>query len=102
MSQRVMKEMKGLQNTVEEGEALFAEYEDIRMLIEMAYDEEDDSIVGELRKEIRQVPEGQIPVTGQQCFTVCITGGQRKKDTRLRCWIILMETLPESRESHLR
>ena len=53
MSQRVMKEMKGLQNTVEEGEALFAEYEDIRMLIEMAYDEEDDSIVGELRKEIR-------------------------------------------------
>lgn len=53
LSQRVMKEMKSLQNTVEVGEALFAEYEDIRMLIEMAYEEEDDSIVGELKKEIR-------------------------------------------------
>lgn len=48
-----MKEMKGLQNTVEAGEVLFKEYEDIRMLIEMAYEEEDDSIIGELRKEIR-------------------------------------------------
>ena len=48
-----MKEMKGLQNTVEAGEVLFTEYEDIRMLIEMAYEEEDDSIIGELRKEIR-------------------------------------------------
>lgn len=49
----MMKEMKGLQNTVEAGEVLFTEYEDIRMLIEMAYEEEDDSIIGELRKEIR-------------------------------------------------
>lgn len=49
----MMKEMKGLQNTVEAGEVLFKEYEDIRMLIEMAYEEEDDSIIGELRKEIR-------------------------------------------------
>lgn len=53
-SQRVMREMKGLQNTVDTGEALFTEYEDIKMLIEMAYEEEDDSIIGELRKEIRR------------------------------------------------
>lgn len=52
-SQRVMREMKGLQDTVDTGEALFTEYEDIKMLIEMAYEEEDDSIAGELRKEIR-------------------------------------------------
>lgn len=52
-SQRVMREMKGLQNTVDTGEALFTEYDDIKMLIEMAYEEEDDSIIGELRKEIR-------------------------------------------------
>lgn len=49
-----MREMKGLQNTVETGETLFAEYEDIKMLIEMAYEEEDDSIVGDIRKEIRR------------------------------------------------
>ncbi len=53
-SQRVMREMKGLQNTVETGETLFAEYEDIKMLIEMAYEEEDDSITGDIRKEIRR------------------------------------------------
>lgn len=54
-SQRVMREMKGLQNTVDTGEALFTEYDDIKMLIEMAYEEEDDSIIGELRKEIQGV-----------------------------------------------
>ena len=46
-SQRVMREMKGLQTIVDAGEALFTEYEDIKMLIEMAYEEEEDSIIGE-------------------------------------------------------
>lgn len=52
-SQHIMREMKGLQNLLEITEKLFVNYEDIQMLIEMAYEEDDESMAGEIRKEIK-------------------------------------------------
>ena len=53
-SQHVMRELKSLESQVETSENLFNHAEDIQMLIEMAYEEEDESMAGEIRKEIRQ------------------------------------------------
>lgn len=50
----MMRSIKGLQSIVDTAEALFAEYEDIGMLIEMTYEEDDESMTGELRREIRR------------------------------------------------
>ena len=53
-SQHVMRELKSLENNVETAEKLFNHAEDIQILIEMAYEEDDDSMSGDIRKEIRQ------------------------------------------------
>ena len=47
-----MKELKNLKDTVEECNGLFAQYDDILTLIEMGYEENDDSMVAEIRKEL--------------------------------------------------
>ena len=53
-SQHVMRDLKSLETQVETSENLFNHAEDIQMLIEMAYEEEDESMAGEIKKEIRQ------------------------------------------------
>ncbi len=53
-SQKVMRELKGLQSFLETAENLFINYEDIGVLMEMAYEDNDESMIGEIRKEIRQ------------------------------------------------
>ncbi|MEF2805558.1 MAG: peptide chain release factor 2 [Massilistercora timonensis] len=52
-SQKVMKELKSLQELVKEMEGLLAVREDILVLIEMAYEENDDSMVKEIQSEIQ-------------------------------------------------
>lgn len=47
-----MKELKNLKDTVEECSGLFSQYEDILTLIEMGYEENDDSMVSEIRQEL--------------------------------------------------
>jgi len=46
---RIMQELKGLKDTVEQCNHLTAQYEDIQTLIEMAYEENDESLVEEIR-----------------------------------------------------
>ncbi|MDE6642175.1 MAG: peptide chain release factor 2 [Acetatifactor sp.] len=47
-----MKELKNLKDTVEECGGLFSRYEDILTLIEMGYEENDDSMAAEIRQEL--------------------------------------------------
>ncbi len=47
-----MKELKNLKDTVEECNALFTQYDDILTLIEMGYEENDDSMAAEIRGEL--------------------------------------------------
>lgn len=51
-SQQMMKELKNLQELVKTIHELYTRYEDIQVLIEMAYEEEDSSMVREIEKEI--------------------------------------------------
>lgn len=49
-----MRELKNLQSFLETAENLFTNYEDIGVLIEMAYEDNDESMIDEIRREIRQ------------------------------------------------
>ncbi|MCI9379527.1 MAG: peptide chain release factor 2 [Dorea sp.] len=51
-SQRYMKELKSLQEMAETIRALYASYEDIKLLIEMGYEDNDASMVKEIEEEI--------------------------------------------------
>lgn len=53
LAQQTMRELKGLENFLETTRELFDSYEDISMLIEIAYEENDESMTKELQKEIR-------------------------------------------------
>lgn len=54
ISNRKMKEMKNLQDTVETYNALEQQTEDIFMLIQMAYDENDETLVEDIRNELEE------------------------------------------------
>ena len=51
-SNRQMKELKNMKDTVEEYRKLETQYEDILTLIEMGYEENDESLVAEIRAEL--------------------------------------------------
>ena len=111
-----MKELKNLKELVETIHGLYTSYEDINLLIEMGYEDEDPAMVKELEEEIHtfekvfeklkiqtllsgeydacnafmQEWEERNHVTGQACYTVCTAVGQREKDSRFRCWISWM------------
>ena len=53
-SQHVMRELKSLEGQVETSEQLFNQAEDIQMLIEMALEENDETMSGEIKKEIKK------------------------------------------------
>ena len=52
ISQHVMKELKSLKDAVEKADALSTAQEDIGLLIEMAYEENDASLVPEIEEEL--------------------------------------------------
>ncbi|MEG0903288.1 MAG: peptide chain release factor 2 [Lachnospiraceae bacterium] len=56
-SQHIMKELKSLQDIVKAMEGLDAQYEDIQILIEMGYEEMDDSIAAEVEIELTRFQE---------------------------------------------
>ena len=126
-----MKELKNLKELVETIHNLYSSYEDIGLLIEMGYEDEDPEMVKELEEEIHTFekvfeklkiqtllsgeydscnaimtihpePAEQNPVTGQVCFTVCTAGGQRERDSHFRCWISWTEISPELKQLHLK
>lgn len=52
-----MKELKGLKDTIESAEQLATAFEDIGVLIEMAYEENDESMITEVEEELRAFEE---------------------------------------------
>lgn len=51
-SNKLMKQLKDLKSTVEICERLEGQYEDVEMLIQMAYEEEDASLAADIRSEL--------------------------------------------------
>ena len=49
-SQEQMKELKGLKGIIEEYERLVSEYEDVEVLIQMGYEENDESLIPEIEE----------------------------------------------------
>ena len=49
-----MKELKGLQDSVEQSEKLYADYEDLPLLIEMSEGEADDETLSGIGEELEQ------------------------------------------------
>lgn len=58
VSQKIMKELKDLKDQAETVEHLEQSYEDIGLLIEMAYEEEDQSVLPEIEEELNAFEEG--------------------------------------------
>ena len=54
-SAKVIKEVKGLKSTIETFEKLEGLYEDVETLIEMGYEEEDESILAEVKESFEQL-----------------------------------------------
>lgn len=52
ISQHVMKELKSLKDFIETADGLMTSFEDIGLLIEMAYDENDESLLPEIEEEL--------------------------------------------------
>lgn len=57
VSQQVMKELKSLKDFIETLEGLMASYEDIGLLVEMAYEENDESLLPEIEEELKSFEE---------------------------------------------
>ncbi len=57
ISQQVMKELKSLKDFIETMRGLTTSYEDIGLLIEMAYDENDESLLPEIEEELKSFEE---------------------------------------------
>lgn len=56
-SQQIMKDLKNLKELIDEIRKLYQGYEDTILLIDMAYEEEDLSMVREIEKDIREFEE---------------------------------------------
>lgn len=56
-SQKVMKELKGLKNTMEEFETIQTQFDDIATLVEMADEEQDESLLEEIESTAAQFKE---------------------------------------------
>ena len=56
-SQKVMKELKGLQELVKTIHGLYGRYDDIQVLIEMGYEENDPSVIAEIKAEMEEFEE---------------------------------------------
>ncbi|MGN1165691.1 MAG: peptide chain release factor 2 [Lachnospiraceae bacterium] len=56
-SQKIMKELKDLQELVKKIRTLYTSYDDILLLIEMGYEENDVSVIKEIEEEIKSFEE---------------------------------------------
>ena len=116
-----MKELKSLQDSVKQIEGMFADHEDLGLLIEMSEEEPDEDTIAEIQEELErfkaEFEELRIQTlltgeydksnaivtlhagaaTGQECFTGCTAGGRRKKAFRWKFWIIWKGMWPGSR-----
>ena len=125
VSQQVMKELKGLQDSVKEIEKLYSDYEDMMLLIEMSEEKKTarkqrkrlKKNCSSLKRRLKNCVSGhflqesydrdnaivtlhagravQNLVTAPECSTVCIRGGRKRKGTVSKSWIILREMWQE-------
>ena len=115
-----MKELKSLKDFLEKVSQLTTSYEDIGVLIEMAYDENDESLVPEIESELTAFQQGyeeiriQTLLSGEydkdnaivtlhagaggtescdwaNMYTVCIQDGRSEKDFPWKCWTFWTE-----------
>ena len=122
----MMKELKNVKDTIQTAEELNRQFEDTDTLLEMAEEEEDASLAGEIREGIRRLDEHleevristlrrgeydncdaivdsscrsgeQRHVTGIRCCTGCTLGSWSVMVSLWRSWIILTEILRESK-----
>ena len=126
-----MKELKNLKELVETIHNLYSSYEDIGLLIEMGYEDEDPEMVKELEEEIHTFEEVfeklkiQTLLSGEydSCNAIMTihagaggtescdwagmlyrmySRGQRERDSHFRCWISWTEISPELKQLHLK
>ena len=115
-SNQKMKELKNLKDTVGECDKLSTQFDDILTLIDMGYEENDASLIPEIREEldefIREFDELRIgtllsgeydknnailklnagAVTGAACCIVCIPAGRSARALPSKYWTIWMVT----------
>ena len=73
-----MKELRGLQDLIKEIEALSTLYEDIGLLIEMAYEENDESLVEDIDSELTQ-----FETTFEEMRIQTLLSGEYDKDNAI-------------------
>ena len=109
-SNKKMKELKNLKDTVDQINGLETQYEDIETLIEMGNEEEDEGMAEEIRGEldsfaaeletlrISTTPEraARKAATGAACFIACIPDGRKRRAFRWKCWTIWTAMRPAS------
>lgn len=124
-SNQKMKELKNLKDTVGECDKLSTQYDDILTLIDMGYEENDESLIPEIRGEldefIREFDElrigtllsgeydknnailklnagagGTRAVTGAVCCIACIPVGRSARALPLKYWTTWMVMRPGS------
>ena len=113
----MVRESKNLKDEVETLPGIGAEYEDIQVMIQMGYEENDSSLIPEIEEMLEQFKETlekmrmklllsgeydhnnailrlnaggrrhRSPVTGAACFTACTAAGLRARALRPMCWI---------------
>ncbi len=57
-SQESMKELKGLKNAIEGFDLLQEQYEEIEIMLEMGYEENDESLIPEIREALDKLSQG--------------------------------------------
>lgn len=77
-SQGVMKELKNLKDFIEKIDGLTGSYDDIYTLIEMAYEENDESLISEISEEIRAFEE-----TFEEMRIQTLLSGEYDKDNAI-------------------
>lgn len=77
-SQSVMKELKNLKDFIEKIDGLTGSYDDIYTLIEMAYEENDESLISEISEEIRAFEE-----TFEEMRIQTLLSGEYDKDNAI-------------------
>ena len=73
-----MKELKGLKDLIEQMDGLMTQFEDIGVLIEMAYEEEDPSFIPEIAGELQTFEE-----TVEQLRIQTLLSGEYDKDNAI-------------------
>ena len=122
----MMKELKNLQDSVEQIEKLYSDYDDMMLLIEMSQEDADEETVQGIEEELEQFEKtfeelristlltgpydkdnaivtlhagagGTESCDWRVCFTVCIPDGRRRKATLWKSWTTWKGTLPGSK-----